>query len=420
MTAAPLRDFPLIYLSYDEPWADDGFAQVQSVRPDAQRVHGVEGLHAAHLAAADAAGSPYFLTVDADTALLPGFAEATVPSAYLTPDMQPYWPARNVVNGIISGNGCIKLWPQALIARMRSHEAAPKGRVSLDSDIPLIEPGVTRLVPMPGCYAMVDPAKTAFHAFRAGFRETFFLAWLKQKFDIRGTGKGIPLAEILGIWCNLGRQAENGTWLIYGARLGYFAALNWAAFDPRLVNDYSWFNRFWHDHVTPRIGSGGARCAGSGHRYDSDRLDREIIALGEALTQRGLVPMAELTTEESALVLNADLMPILRTPRELSALAQAFQDGRGVARDTASAAALFGAAVILGDGAAHFHLAQLAVEASDASQAKLHLRSAVASGSPEAPHHLATLMQQDGASGPEIDALLDLAAERGYAEAEAS
>jgi len=50
----PLREFPLVYLSYDEPWAEASFDTLKSLRPDAIHVHGVEGLNACHVAAADA------------------------------------------------------------------------------------------------------------------------------------------------------------------------------------------------------------------------------------------------------------------------------------------------------------------------------------------------------------------------------
>ncbi len=412
----PLYELPLVYISYDEPWAEDGFAEIRRIRPDAKHVHGVKGLNACHVAAAEEAGSDWFLSVDADTTLLPAFLGASISTSLMSPNFQPFWPSRNVVNGIISGNGSVKLWSRDLVLRMRSHEAAPKGRVSLDSDIPLIEPGVTRLVPMPGCLATVDPARTAFHAFRAGFRETYFLSWLREKLTRRGAFDDRTLIRILGIWGNIGRHARNGPWLLYGARLGMWASIAWRNFEPAKVNDYEWFEDFWTTYIVTRIGPGGERCSISGQTYNPDRLAEEIHGLGRVLNRQGPVPMAEIDADQSALMASAGTGQMLRSPHELTQVGKALADGIGVDADRPAARAILETAALLGDPNA---MAELGRYLSDDHKVRADtlLRAAVDLGSAAAPYHLAKLLEATAEPrkvNSEIEDLLDLSVERGF------
>src|SRR5690606_10251497 len=122
-----------VFLSYDEPWAEAHWRELRSLLPRAVRVHGVKGLDACHKAAAEAVAGDWVVTVDADTRLGAALADAPVPRALLTGDFRLDWPSRNAVNGLWSGNGCVKLWPKALLREMRTHEAA-EGVLSLDHD----------------------------------------------------------------------------------------------------------------------------------------------------------------------------------------------------------------------------------------------------------------------------------------------
>ena len=58
-------DLPIVFMSYDEPWADEYWADLLSKAPHAKRVHGVLGLDACHKAALKAGGGEFVITVDA-------------------------------------------------------------------------------------------------------------------------------------------------------------------------------------------------------------------------------------------------------------------------------------------------------------------------------------------------------------------
>ena len=330
-----LSDFPIVFMSFDEPWADEVWERLLLVRPDARRVHGVKGLNACHVAAAESAGTEWFLTVDADTEVSEDLREVTFPEAYLRPAFRLDWQSKNAVNGVVSGNGSLKLWPRDLVRKMRSHEAAPDDAVSLDADIGQIRPGTSRIVLMPGCHSKTDPARTPFHAFRAGFRETTFLSWLLRQMVERGASNDDALRQILTIWCSVGTHAPRGDWVLYGARMGVWAEQTWQDWDIRLTHDYDWFRRFWDADIKARIGPGGAHCPLSGHAWDADQLRNSVTGLGENLAAATDIPVAELDPETSRTLAEAQVFPAGRTLENLDSLGRAFQKGQGVPKNIA-------------------------------------------------------------------------------------
>ncbi len=416
-----LGDFPAVFLSYDEPWAEETFAALKALRPDALRVHGVEGLDASHKAAAAVAGTEWFLTVDADTTLAASAFEAEVPARYLQPVFRLDWPSRNAVNGLVSGNGCLMLWPRALVMAMRSHEAASPAAVSLDHDVGAIRPGRSRQVILPGCNATTDPARTPYHAFRAGFREVAFLADLfAQHLDpsAAATGRADRVRWLMRVWCSVGRHARHGDWVLYGARLALWMRTAWRGWDPRSVNDYNWFDRFWHDDVLPRIGPGGSRCRLTGAAWDADRLDDEVRALGRRIEESGGMTLGEFDPAVSSLIAEADLFPAPGSGNGEDALGRVFEKGMGVAPDFGAARVHYETAAALGQVSALTNLGQLhdrgLIPDADPARARLYYEEATALGNRHAPWHLAANLE-GSAPAEEVEALRDLAAARGFA-----
>jgi len=421
----PLSDFPVVYMSYDEPWADAVWDRLLKLRPDAKRVHGVAGLNACHVAAAEEAGAQWFLSVDADTVLFDNVADAAIPEAYLNPAFRLDWQSRNAINGIVSGNGSLKLWPRELVNNMRSHEAAPEDQVSLDADIGSIRPGISRLVLMPGCYSETNPARTPFHAFRAGFREMSFVSWLSRRMVETDAATSESLKQILTIWCTIGAHAVNGQWMLYGARMGLLAERVWQGWDIRSTHDYAWLHAFWSENVLPRIGTGGARCTLSGLAWNADRLVEEVAALGKVLGSASDIPMADLDEHTSRIMAEAQLFPATRAPESIDSLGRAFQKGRGIPANIQIAEALFQDAALLSYPSAISNLGRLhqleLLDAPDRTRAETLFRQAMALGCAYAPFHLATLLRESGdveASEEDLAQLVDLSAERGFAPEE--
>ena len=64
-----IAELDIIYLSYDEPNAEENYADLLTKVPWAKRVHGVEGSDAAHKACAKLSETDRFVTVDGDNTI---------------------------------------------------------------------------------------------------------------------------------------------------------------------------------------------------------------------------------------------------------------------------------------------------------------------------------------------------------------
>jgi hypothetical protein len=66
-------NYDIIFISYTEPNAEENFSKLRSRFPYAQRVHGVQGIHQAHIAAAKKAFTKMFWVVDGDAEIVDTF-----------------------------------------------------------------------------------------------------------------------------------------------------------------------------------------------------------------------------------------------------------------------------------------------------------------------------------------------------------
>lgn len=244
-----LKEMPVIFLSFDEPNADENFEYLKANHPSPElihRVHGVKGFDAAHKTAASYAGTARFFTVDADCRV---DKEIWKKSIELVPEIKQAtlsWSSRNIVNGLVYGNGGVKLWYAKHVMTMKSHEAAKDGDDTHNVDF-CWDPDQYKQ--MNNTYGIVHNNASAKQAFRAGFREG-----VKMGLD---QGKKVPLEDFKHkmypanfarwlIWMSVGRDVENGDWVIYGARLGAYK-LYIENFDHTVISDYEWFDQFWQE-----------------------------------------------------------------------------------------------------------------------------------------------------------------------------
>lgn len=242
-----LKDMPVVFLSFDEPNADENFEYLKANHPNphlVSRVHGVKGFDAAHKAASAQAGTPRFFTVDADCRV---DSDIWQKSIEITPDIKHAtlsWSSRNLVNGLVYGNGGVKLWYADHINNMNSHEKAAKGDSKHNVDFCW---DADQYKQMNNTYGVVHNNASPKQAFRAGFREG-----IKMGLD---QGNKVPLEDFKHkmypanfarwlIWMTVGRDIENGDWVIYGARLAAYM-LYVKNFDHTVIADYAWFDKFW-------------------------------------------------------------------------------------------------------------------------------------------------------------------------------
>lgn len=146
----------IIFLSYDEPNADDNYLALKERFPYAQRIHGVKGIANAHFAAAKLANTSNFYVVDADAEILPEFD-----FSYKPPEWdQKYvhvWNAYNPI-GTTYGYGGVKLFNKKLFKEIKTQ---------LDFTTTF----ATGLKLMDGVACITKFNSDPYRAFRGAFRE---------------------------------------------------------------------------------------------------------------------------------------------------------------------------------------------------------------------------------------------------------
>jgi hypothetical protein len=109
--------YDIIFISYNEPNADENFVKLKARFPYAHRVHGIKGIHQAHIAAAKKAFTKMFWVVDGDAEIVDTFNFDYEVSKY---DLEcvHVWRSKNPVNDLEYGYGGVKLLPKKLTQNM--------------------------------------------------------------------------------------------------------------------------------------------------------------------------------------------------------------------------------------------------------------------------------------------------------------
>jgi hypothetical protein len=280
-----VADCDIVYLSYDEPNAEENYADLLKKVPWAKRVHGVEGSDAAHKACARLSETERLIVVDGDNRIRPEFINQTVDfkdDVDLSKSVIS-WGAQNVINGLVYGNGGIKCWPTQLVLDMKTHEAAEsdnaKTQVDFCWDINYIQ--------MAECMSDVYNNASAQQAWRAGFREGVKMGLLEgSKADNIVKQVHWKNFQRLLVWMHVGMDVVNGAWAIYGARQGCYMT-NCTDWNYVNVRDFKWLNSYWalHDSKTTE-----------------KMLPFEIMGIGETLRHELDMSVADpFTSEQSRL-----------------------------------------------------------------------------------------------------------------------
>jgi hypothetical protein len=243
MNQIDIADLDCIYLSYDEPNREETWAQIRNMVPWAQRVDGVKGSDAAHKAAAELSTTERFVLIDGDN--LPDAAFFNQTLNFITPEYEQAvfrWRARNHVNGLMYGNGGLSSWTRTFVENMRTHEATD-GRAETEVEF-CFDPLYWA---MHDCYSTTHPNGSAFHAWRAGFREGVKMCLDRgrkpslEEFQNRVHRRNL---DHLSIWHNIGTDVEHGEWAIAGARQGTYMTML-TSWDHRQVQDFDSLADLW-------------------------------------------------------------------------------------------------------------------------------------------------------------------------------
>lgn len=111
--------YDIIFISYNEPNAEENFTLLKNRFPLSKRVNGILGIHQAHIAAAKKSFTNMFWVVDGDSQILDTFDfNYEVPKDQL--DYVHVWRSCNPINGLEYGYGGVKLLPKKLTLQMNT------------------------------------------------------------------------------------------------------------------------------------------------------------------------------------------------------------------------------------------------------------------------------------------------------------
>ncbi len=216
--------YDIVFISYQEPNAEKNFKKIKERFPLVKRVHGVKGIHQAHIAAAKKCMTNMFWIVDGDAVILDEFNfDHVVPDHQL--DHVHVWRAKNSVNGLVYGYGGVKLFPRILT-------------INMDTSKPDMTTSISgKFKAMPETSNLTVFNTDPFNAWKSAFREC-----VKLSSKVIDRQKDKETDRRLKIWETKGIRSDFGEYCIRGAIEGteYGKTHKNSPNDLRLINDFDW------------------------------------------------------------------------------------------------------------------------------------------------------------------------------------
>ncbi len=274
-----IADLDCIYLTYDEPQKEEFWVQIRNLVPWAVRVDGVQGSDAAHKAAAAASETERFVLIDGDNLPDSEFFNLSLTFDSLNSEHAVYrWRARNHINGLRYGNGGISCWTKEFVNNMRTHENSD-GTDENDVEF-CFDPLYWA---MHDCYSTTYPNGSAFHAWRAGFREGVKMCLNRgRKPSISEFKDAVHKRNMdnLSIWHNVGADVEFGEYSILGSRYGTYLTM---------LTDWDHTEVQWFDNLENLY----QKCINENSIYE------QSLELGTAISAQLGLPTVMLDASES-------------------------------------------------------------------------------------------------------------------------
>ena len=297
---ASINEFDIVFISFDEPNADENYNDLLEKCPWAKRSHGVFGSDAAHKAAADLAETDRFITIDADNIVDPQFFGVEVDMNKIRSTDVISWAGKNEINGLVYGNGGIKCWPKDVVYGMQTHENAPEGdkRAQVDFCWNI------HYVQMNNIYCNVMNNGSPLQAWRAGFREGVKMGLVDgdviNPHQLKARVHDKNYKRLL-TWMSVGDDVENGVWAVYGSRLGaYMTNLKRHEWDWKNVRDFRWLTNYFDTEVLPQFQTNDDQmCRRTGTRWNYKAVQDASDELGIQLRRDLNLEIADLGVEGS-------------------------------------------------------------------------------------------------------------------------
>jgi len=227
--ASEHRLYDIVFISYNEPNADENWSKLKEKYPLAKRVHGVKGIHKAHIKAAEMCSTEMIWVVDGDAEIVDGFIFDHVVTRYER-NVVHVWRSQNPINGLVYGYGGVKLLPRHLTLAMDVNSTDMT--TSISDQFKAVEK-VSNITVF-----NTDP----FNTWKSAFREC---AKLSAKLISRQNED--ETNERLAVWCSQGKDKQYGEYAIAGAIAGRDFGLSSKEDKTQLakINDFEWLKKYF-------------------------------------------------------------------------------------------------------------------------------------------------------------------------------
>ena len=216
--------YDVVFISYQEPDADTNYANLLKKVPNAKRIHGVKGIHQAHIQAAMLCNTPMFWIVDGDAKIVDDFN-----FDYQVPAWQynhvHVWRSKNPVNGLVYGYGGIKLFPR-------------QETIDMDISKPDMTTSISDKFVAVKTVSNITGFNTGeFETWKSAFREC-----CKLSSKVIDRQKDVETNKRLKIWTSIGRDKPFGEYALRGAKAGmlYGTTHKGDVAALKKINDFEW------------------------------------------------------------------------------------------------------------------------------------------------------------------------------------
>ena len=225
--------YDVVFISYQEPDADDNYANLLKKVPNAKRIHGVKGIHQAHIQAAMLCNTPMFWIVDGDAKIVDDFN-----FDYQVPAWQynhvHVWRSKNPVNGLVYGYGGIKLFPR-------------QETIDMDISKPDMTTSISDKFVAVKTVSNITGFNTGeFETWKSAFREC-----CKLSSKVIDRQKDVETNKRLKIWTSIGRDKPFGEYALRGAKAGmlYGTTHKGDVAALKKINDFEWLEEQFNGNL---------------------------------------------------------------------------------------------------------------------------------------------------------------------------
>jgi hypothetical protein len=216
--------YDIVFISYQEPSANENYKKLIKKYPRAKRVHGIKGIHQAHIEAAKMSTTEMLWIVDGDAIIDSNF-NFDFQVSYQERDFVHVWRSLNPINDLVYGYGGVKLFPTELTLNM--DVSKPDMTTSISTKFRAINK-ISNITAF-----NTDP----FNTWKSAFREC-----CKLSSKIIDRQNDVETQERLQIWCSKGEDRSFGKYAIDGAKMGaLYGTRNKSDVDKlKMINDFDW------------------------------------------------------------------------------------------------------------------------------------------------------------------------------------